>query len=407
MILAFLFSATLYLARWNTSNFWSDTAHFIQVYRSTDNATTWQFLANVGHNGTGYITSDFGLGITYDVNTGYLYLIALCHYYEHTAFVGTEAFVSTNGGFTWQSIHDFGVYYTYSTYDYATAGMAYDPFGNRLFCYFFRESPLNITVQMSTDGGFTWNQRSTLPAGSGTDLEGEMLVGPEGILWIADWFSNYPVCYRSTDGGVNWLSSNISTENGLSWSARSVAIAYLQPYLFALTWGTGSSAKIYRSSDLGASWQYLSTVVSSYASEDGCCAMTSQCGLLFAVFWDASRQCAVYRSSDWGATWQYVSSIPRSEPWYAPASAVSITTDRPPLAFEEEETGPEETFVVAPTGEGLILLAPGNELPVQIYGPDGRFVSEVLVEGRAEVRLNPGIYYLRSSLGNRVGVVVK
>jgi|GEM_PF-3185240 len=380
MLLLPLFSATLYLARWNTSNFWYDTAHFIQVYRSTDNAGTWEFLANVGHNGAGYITSDFGLGITCDVNTGYLYLIALCHYYEHTPFVGTEAFVSTDRGLTWQSIHDFGVHYTYSTYDYATAGMAYDPFGNRLFCYFFRESPFSITVQMSTDGGFTWTQTSTLSAGSGTDLEGEMLIGPGGILWIADWFSSYPVCYRSTDGGLSWSSTNISTENGLSWSARSVAIAYLQPYLFALTWGTGGSAKIYRSSDLGTTWQYLSTVISSYASEDGCCAMTSQYGLLFAVFWDDTRQCAVYKSSDWGVTWQYVSDIPRPEPWYAPASAVTITTDRPPLAVGEEEPCQEEKFVVSPMEGGLILLVSVGELPVQIYRADGCFVSEVVVK---------------------------
>ncbi|MEO0181262.1 MAG: sialidase family protein [candidate division WOR-3 bacterium] len=405
MFLLFLLSATLYLARWNTSNFWDDTAHFIQVYRSIDNACTWEFLANVGHNGTGYITSDFGLGITYEVNTGYLYLITLCHYYEHTSFVGTEVFRSTDGGFTWQSTKDFGVFYTYNTYDYATAGITSDPFGNRLFCYFFRENPLGITVQMSTDGGFTWTQRSTLPSGSGTDLEGEMLVGPGGILWIADWFSNYPVCYRSTDGGISWLSSNISTQNGINWSARSVAIAYLYPDVFALTWGTGSSARLYRSTDLGASWQYVSTVISGYASEDGCCAMTSQYGSLFAVFWDASRRCAVYRSDDRGVTWQYVSNIPRPEPWYPPASAVTITTDRPPLASEENEAGQEERFIVSPIMSGLSLISLGNELPVQIYRTDGRLIASVLVKDRATVYLDPGIYYLRSPLGSRVSVV--
>ncbi len=405
MFLLFLYSATLYLARWNTSNFWGDTAHFIQVYHSTDNGGTWEFLANVGHNGTGYITSDFGLGITYDVNTGYLYLIALCHCYEHTAFVGTETFRSTDGGYTWQSTRDFGVYYTYNTYDYATAGIAYDPFGNRLFCYFFRESPKNITIQMSTDGGFTWTQRSTLASGGGTDLEGEMLVGPVGILWIADWFSNYPVCYRSTDGGLSWSSSNISTENGMAWSARSVAIAYLQPDLFALTWGTRCSAKVYRSTDLGASWQYLSRVMNSPASEDGCCAMTSQYGFLFAVFWDETRHCVVYRSEDWGTSWQYVSNIPRPEPWYDPASAVTITTDRPPLAIEEDEAGQKGLFIVTPIAGGLGLLAPGNELPVQIYRADGRLATRVLVNGRAEVVLDPGIYYLMSERGNRLGVV--
>ncbi|MGC8894587.1 MAG: sialidase family protein [candidate division WOR-3 bacterium] len=405
MFLVFLLSATLYLARWNTSDFWSDTAHFIQVYRSTDNADTWEFLANVGHNGTGYITSDFGLGITYDVNTGYLYLIALCHYYEHTAFVGTEAFRSTDGGYTWQSTKNFGVSYTYSTYDYATAGMVYDPFRNSLFCYFFRENPYDITIQESTDGGYTWAQRSTLPAGSGTDLEGEMLVGPGGILWIVDWFSNYPVCYRSTNGGLSWSSSNISTQNGISWSARSVAIAYLQPDLFALTWGTQCPAKVYRSTDLGVSWQYVSTVINSYASNDGCCAMTSQYGLLFAVFWDASRQCATYRSSDRGMSWQYVSNIPRSEPWYAPASAVTITTDRPPLAVGEDTDQQEEIFFVTPIKGGIGILSTRDGLPVQIYGADGRLIARVLVNGRAEVRLDPGIYYLRSSLGNQVGVV--
>jgi hypothetical protein len=402
MLSVFLFSVTLYLARWNTSNFWSDTAHFIQVYRSTDVGSTWEFLANVGHNGTGYITSDFGLGITYDTNTGYLHLIALCHYYENTAFVGTEAFRSTDGGHTWQSTKDFGVHYTYGTYDYATAGIAYSPFANKLFCYFFRESPFNITVQESTDGGFTWTERSTLPAGSGTDLEGEMLVGPGGILWIADWFSSYPACYRSTDGGI---PHNISTENGVSWSARSVAIAYLESDLCALTWGTGSSAKAYRSTDLGASWQYVSTVMGSPASDDGCCAMTSTFGLLFSVFWDASHQCTVYRSSDRGLTWQYISNISRPEPWYAPASVVTMTTDTPPLAVEEDESSQEEIFIVTPITGGLGLLAPGNELPVQIYGADGRLIARVLVNGRAEVHLDPGIYYLRSSLGNRVGVV--
>jgi hypothetical protein len=146
-------------------------------------------------------------------------------------------------------------------------------------------------------------------------------------------------------------------------------------------------------------------VISSYASEDGCCAMTSQYGLLFAVFWDDTRQCAVYRSSDWGVTWQYVSDIPRPEPWYAPASAVTITTDRPPLAVGEEEPCQEEKFVVSPMEGGLILLVSVGELPVQIYRADGCFVSEVVVKGRAEVCLDPGIYYLRSPLGNQVGVV--
>ncbi len=387
----------LYIARWNTSSYYVDTAHYIQIFHSSDGGYTWEFRANVGHNGQGYITSDFGLGLTLDPNTGYLYLIALCHYYEHTPFVGLEVFKSEDGGRTWRSVHVFDERYTYATYDYATADIAFDPLRNRLIAYYFKQSTDNIGIAISTDGGSSWQEISYLPVDpDGEDVEGEMEVGPDGIIWIADWFSVYPECWVSVDGGYTWDSYVIDYLDGSSKSARSIGLAYIPPYLYALLWTTSTPAYLYRSEDGGKTWTKISTIIYDAASNDGSCALAAQYSWLYAVFWDRSHESTVYRSTDGGYTWEYMSNIPRHEPWYEPASAIAMTVDVLPFGVEEEasEKNPLRVFGL----RGSLLVIYSGE--VEIYDAAGRSIIRTKIPGRASFSLPGGVYFVKA--GKRV-----
>ena len=382
----------LYLARWNTSNYYVDTAHFIQVYFSDDGGYTWDFLANVGHNGQGYITSDFGLGLTEDPNTGYLYMIALCHYYEHTPFVGLEVFKSEDRGRTWRSVHVFNEYYTYSSYDFATADIAYDPLRNRLIAYYFSEKTRDIVVAVSEDEGQTWTEISHLhPSIHYSDDEGEIEVGPDGIIWIVDWFGSYPECWVSVDGGYTWESHIIDYNVPYYTSIRCASVAYLQPYLYALLWTDKSSATLYRSSDGGRTWERVRDVSTSRASEDGSCALAAQYSWLYAVLWDQSHQCDIYRSVDEGYSWTYVGNIPRREPWYYPASAVAMAVDVLPFDVEEGDSAEINLKVAVSSGKLLIYY----EGEVEIFDALGRRLLKKKVPGKAALTLPGGVYYVR------------
>ncbi len=402
--MALLSLRTIYMARWNTSNYWYDTLHFIQVFRSTDGGYTWEFTANVGHNGQGYITSDFGLGLTRDPNTGALYMITLCHYYEHTPFVGLEVFKSEDGGYTWRSVHVFGENYTYDTYDYATADIAYDPFRNRLIAYYFKESTNDIGVAISSDGGYSWQEISRLPIyPRGEDIEGKMEVGPNGEIWIADWFGAYPECWVSTDGGYTWNGYVIDYSLSQSWaSARSVGLAYLPPYLYALVWSTSTPAYVYRSDDGGRTWTKISAIIQDPATEDGSCALAAQYSWLYAVFWDARYSSVVFRSTDGGISWAYMGSVPRQEPWYEPASAIALAVDILPLEVSEGETA-EKRLKAIGGKNNLTVLYTGT---VEIYNAQGRLLLKSKIPGKASFALPGGVYLVIGEGGARAKALV-
>ena len=149
-------------------------------------------------------------------------------------------------------------------------------------------------IYRSTDEGVTWDSTGiSTPAGQ-TNVQG-IAVAPNGDLWLVGSGPND--IYRSTDNGVTWDSAGISTPAG------QILVAGITVALNGDLWLVGSFPNdIYRSTDGGVTWD--STGISTPAEQMLVAGITVA---LNGDFWIVgSHPDDIYRSTDNGVTWDSV-----------------------------------------------------------------------------------------------------
>lgn len=246
--------------------------YYMTVYKSTDGGNTWTFSKL--SPGASYAYTN-GLAVS-PTNANIIY--ACGYYYSGTAYF-YKVYKTTNGGNTWQDVSGsiYGTPYAvvldpnnsnkayvlisgkvFRTSDgggtwAASAGYVYgndlaiDPVNtNILFAGY------NKTVYKSMDSGQNWTSYSTGLLGYCNHL----LISPSGSSSQFTWGAGGGIFYgstagvfRSADGGTTWqdISTGISANN-----VKALGIAGSSPNkLFAECANNG----FYKSDNFGASWQ--------------------------------------------------------------------------------------------------------------------------------------------------------
>ena len=196
----------------------------------------------------------------------------------NTAFVSTTPdtatfiYRTTNAGTTWTNVYTLngGFIDGIKMFDASNGIAVGDPVGGKW------------TVLKTTDGGAAWAHVATEPLQVGQEAGWNNSLATFGASDI--WFGTSSAkVYRSTDGGATWSSSPLPFTN-------SVSVNFSSP-LYGLA-GSDSGAAA-RTTDGGVTWTPLSLGGSGSVSG------FSGTGIDFF----AAEGGSVYRSSDRGATW--------------------------------------------------------------------------------------------------------
>ena len=196
----------------------------------------------------------------------------------NTAFVSTtpssstNIYRTTNGGSAWTNVYSLsgGFIDGIRMFD-ANNGIAVgDPVGGKW------------TVLSTANGGASWARISTEPSQVGSEAGWNNALSTIGTQNI--WFgTNNARVYRSTDGGASWASSPVPFTN-------SVSVKFID----AMNGLAGSdSGSVARTTDGGLSWTTVSVGGSGFVAGFG--------GTGIDCF--AAQGGSVYRSTDGGATW--------------------------------------------------------------------------------------------------------
>jgi photosystem II stability/assembly factor-like uncharacterized protein len=259
------------------------------VYKSVDNGLTW-VAANKGIERTSIkdmIASGGNLLASVAARGG----------------CTLNIFKSTDGGATWS----------------ATTGLsqnvviAFAIKGSSVYATFFNSDPNHSGISRSTDNGDTW-QEIAAPVHNG----GKMIVSDDAIIVAADNF-----IWRSLNDGVSWnlveqfalsginsfarvgtklfaTGSTVlwtSLDNGGSWTMSPFSPGAVSLSSNGGTIYLGSSSKVFKSTDLGATWMDVSTGLGQ--------------GSILALLYDGSTLFAgatadsagIYRSTNGGTSW--------------------------------------------------------------------------------------------------------
>ncbi len=229
-----------------------------QVLTTTNSGNTW---TPVGGGAIG--TADIYVVNAIDANTAFV---------STTPGSSTFIYRTTNAGATWANVFSLtgGFIDGIKMFDASNGIAVGDPVGGKW------------TVLKTTDGGATWGHISTEPLQVGNEAGWNNALATFGTTNI--WFGTSSAkVYRSTDGGLTWVSSSVPFTNSVSVNFSSA--------LYGLA-GSDSGAAV-RTTDGGVTWTPLSLggsgIVSGF-SGSGSDFFASQGG-------------SVYRSEDYGATW--------------------------------------------------------------------------------------------------------
>ncbi|MEK9135608.1 MAG: hypothetical protein AAB393_00675 [Bacteroidota bacterium] len=210
-----------------------------------------------------------------------------------TTTPATTTFIhrTTNGGATWTQVYaqSGGFINALHMFD-ATVGIAIgDPVSIRW------------TVTKTTNGGFTWTRISTEPVQIGTEggWIGSAAFFPPGYIWFG---TNSNRLYRSTDLGATWSSSTVGVTNIYS-------LFFTSP-LIGLAAGSGAA----RTSDGGATWTPVTV--------PGTGNINSVTGVVVTLEFWCTKNTAIYHSPNHGTSW--TNAPPNGYP--GGAAAISMAT---------------------------------------------------------------------------------
>lgn len=178
------------------------------------------------------------------------------------------------------------------------------------------------------------HMRSTAGTWSATELGGDVmraLVHPAvgGLLFA---MAPYGLVFKSTTDGQAWFSST----NGINYAE---ATAWKAPFLISPVSGQSNTlfmgtTRVYRTTDYGASWQAISTDLSSVFDPITALAQATDDA---AVVVAAAQNGKVFHTRTGGANWEEISA---GLPMRVPTSAAVLPTDK-------------RTFFVAYSGYGV------------------------------------------------------
>jgi uncharacterized repeat protein (TIGR01451 family) len=253
------------------------------------------------------------------------------------SYTGNGILKSTDGGFTWSHVSgDFFLGVSISR-------LAVDPNNaNHLYAAVLRgrggarrvSPPLHSAYGLweSKDGGVSWNLIKPTPAASLGATE--VRIDPQNpkILYSSFWGD---AIYKSTDAGASWapimnglptdanfLAGPTRFDIGLSHPAGQSAVLYTG-FSYFDTAGHHQAARLFKSTDQGASWVATGTGTGPDNILDYCARPSDQCfydnvieadpnnpNVVYvggSFGYDLSPQSGgIYRSDDGGATWKNI-----------------------------------------------------------------------------------------------------
>ncbi|MDB3991782.1 hypothetical protein N9443_01610, partial [Schleiferiaceae bacterium] len=159
-------------------------------------------------------------------------------------------------------------------------------------------------LMKSTDGGFTWSTTGLSFGLSNSYKIGRVVVHPTSTN-IVIAATNAGI-YRSTNYGQTFVLERSGLFLGVQMGLGNT--------LFATT--SGSSPKIYRSTDAGANWSQLTSGLPTTGKYRCEVAVGSTPGLVYAVYGSSNYGFGgLYKSTNNGATWTLMSSSPNIMDW--------------------------------------------------------------------------------------------
>lgn len=167
--------------------------------------------------------------------------------FEDIIFVGTNTenkidgiFRSVDSGQTWQLIY---------CSNYGPSSIAINPLGV-IFVPILLSTGYYLLI--SNDTGTTWDSVSKPDYGS------DVFIKSQGLdtLYLSQWGDTGAILLKSTDNGQSWAVI-FSTTNHVSESVRDIEIAPDGDIYIGLVGYFAGQGGVYKSADLGATWQYV------------------------------------------------------------------------------------------------------------------------------------------------------
>ncbi len=153
----------------------------------------------------------------------------------------------------------------------------------------------------TTDGGLSWQR--VLPPGSFPK------VGFNGSAKIMHALDFSGIFYTSTDGGGNWVKSNVSGGEARSFAIAPDRTIYVQ---LSQDYSNPYTGKVFISKDLGRTWQPGAGIVDgdSYTVSADSCDPNRLCLVNEQIFNPSDGNAKLYLSADGGASWVTTASHP-------------------------------------------------------------------------------------------------
>ena len=234
---------------------------------------------------------------------------------------------STDGGASWSAVDDFMT-------NLAVTSIAADPRTtdevNTTVLYaatgegFYNSDGLRgFGVFKSTDGGVTWSHLEATDPANDSDWRGvdRIAVNPDGVIVAV---TNYNGIFTSTDGGENW---DKYSDGDVAWYTP------MEDVLFDPNDGNNSivgsiQGNVYVSNDAGQNWERINIVDASDSWLSGRVELAYAKSAPNVVYASVDHNSGeIYKSTDGGRTWTYLSNPQHlgSQGWYANAIWVDPT----------------------------------------------------------------------------------
>lgn len=397
----------LLIARYNGDNVGLTP---IQVWLSEDRGVNWT-LRGIPDSAYTVYMQDAGLGIASDDNCN-LYLVCLT---TGNPFTGGRFYFSSDTGATWEHRSTIT---TTAVENVNSAGIC--AIGDTLIYVYLlgASSSSQIQVYKSTDKGYNWTQTSafSVPAGD-QDPEGEMCFISEDKLYIGEWSScaTNPCCYFSFNGSSWSLLSNIDAPS-CNTSVRTVGIVAAYGILYATTWTRANSPlQLYKSTDEGTTWTYVTTVFNQAATADGMQSIgVDYDNYMYVGAWDEGANLRVFRSDDMGNNWAQVGEIPPAPYGYVISLSFTPCHKAPPTGVDEgREKIPTGLLSYTALSYGECLFRYNLNAPalveLKIYDIVGKHIATVVSDKQAkgihterwQAHLS-GVYFYQIRINNSV-----
>jgi photosystem II stability/assembly factor-like uncharacterized protein len=276
------------------------------IYRSTDNGTTWAKTDSGSLLKTGYIASIIFCGDTifatspniicrsFDKGVSWAIYHPAIPPFEILSFtaIGSTIFVGTKYGGVFRSL-DFGSTWTSFNNSLTNSRVKFlVTDGNTVFAYTWQLAGM-AGIFSTTDNGLTWNELNvSLPDTVTSGIEALAIAGGTILIGCSQGF------YRSTDTGKNW--TKITSLN----NAKVRNLAADESSLFAIL---KDSVFLYRSNDDGDTWEKLDGMLPCSLSQD----LVIRDSTIFLVSYMGGPEVptgGIFRSLDYGRTWTRINS---------------------------------------------------------------------------------------------------